>query len=123
MNSYVAKILYKTKHPNTFVTIVPVILPSIPGYATLETYKTVHLNRGASSIGLLQLVSSFIGMVHDGVQSTTNLSNGLFLNLLVLLTLVVLGMGGYLLSCCIWACCVYGWRMQRYQMIRTHQPS
>ena len=89
----------------------------------MESYKTISLNRGSMSFGPLQLLASFVGMVHDGVQQTTSLSNGLILNILVLLTLIVMAMGAYMLACCVSAGCIYGWRMQRYQMLRTHQPS
>lgn len=123
LNNYLNKIVYRTKLQNSYITILPIILPVLPGYVSMESYKTIHLNKGAMSFGPLQLVYSFVGMVHDGVQQTTNLSNGLILNVLVLLTIVVLGMGGYMLGCCISAGCIYGWRMQRYQMLRTHQPS
>lgn len=123
VNNYIARVIYRSKFPNSYVTVMSVVLPVLPGYVPVETYKTVHLNRGALSFGPLTLLSSFVGAVHDGVQQTTNLSNGLILNILVLLTIVVMGMGIYIVACCVSAGCIYGWRMQRYQMLRTHQPS
>lgn len=117
----VYKAIHRTKFAYSYLTIVPIINPFLPGYVSYDSYKIVRLSGGSSVFTVI--IRSMFNSLYKFVESSTNFESEGVIDILVVILIALAIAATYMFSCFLIACCVYGYKLQRYEMIRPSAPS